>query len=93
MVRVLPSYKADVSTRSDERWTAIHYVSQGFQISVIRNISQSLPDVARLLLEHGANVDAEDSEGRTPFQIASENNGCDEIMKLLSEHGTSEGGL
>jgi ankyrin repeat protein len=43
-------------------------------------------EVVRVLLEHGANVDAEDSEGRTPFQIASAK-GYDEIMKLLSEHG------
>ena len=123
MVRVLLNYKADVHAWTDLGWTPIHYVSLGFPISTIPNICQSLPDVARLLLEHGAdvnaqvtgsdssgrtplhltmlfnradvirvllahgaNVDAEDSEGRTPFQIASAK-GYDEMMKLLSEHG------
>jgi len=28
-------------------------------------------EVVRVLLEHGANVDVVDSQGRTPFQIAS----------------------
>jgi ankyrin repeat protein len=123
MVRVLLNLKADVNARCDTGWTPIHCVSQGFQNSYIPSVYQSLPDVARLLLEHGAdanaqlpdsddsgrtplhvtmefnnaevvrvllehgaNVDAEDSEGRTPYQIASAN-GYDEIMKLLSEHG------
>ncbi|KAF8473034.1 hypothetical protein DFH94DRAFT_765466 [Russula ochroleuca] len=43
-------------------------------------------EVVRVLLEHGANVGAEDNQGKTPFQIASAN-GEDEIMKQLSEHG------
>jgi ankyrin repeat protein len=121
MVRVLLNYKADVNARSDAGWTPIHAVSQGHQGTVIPNVYQSLGDVARLLLEHGADVDAqisdgsgqtplhvtmqfnnvevvrvlleyganvgaEDSQGRTPFQIASANR-YDEIMKLLSEHG------
>ena len=120
MVRVLLNYGADVNARNDEGWTPIHSMSQGFQSSVIPSIRQSLPDVAqlllehgadvnaqisggsgrtplhvtmgsdraevvRVLLEHGANVGAEDSEGRTPFQIASA--AYDEIRKLLSEHG------
>ena len=124
VVRVLLNYKADVNAGASEGWIPIHYVSHGFHSPTIPNIRQSLPDVARLLLEHGAdvnaqtsdesgrtplhlaigsdpsdragivrvllehgaNVGAEDSEGRTPFQIASEK-GLDEIMKLLSEHG------
>jgi hypothetical protein len=121
MVRVLLNYKADVNARSDAGWTPIHAVSQGHQSTVIPNVYQSLGDVARLLLEHGADVDAqisdgsgqtplhvtmqfnnaevvgvlleydanvgaEDSNGRTPYQIASAK-GYDEIMELLSEHG------
>ena len=47
-------------------------------------------EVVRVLLEHGANVGAEDNQGRTPFQLASalasaqEENG---IMEVLLEHG------
>jgi len=40
-------------------------------------------EVTRLLLSHGANVDEQDSDGRTPFQVAS----SDELRKLLLEHG------
>jgi len=40
-----------------------------------------------VLLEHGANVDAKDHQGRTPFQIASAS-GYNNIIKLLSDRGT-----
>jgi ankyrin repeat protein len=40
-------------------------------------------EVARLLLSHGAKVDAKDRGGRTPFQLAA----SIEITKLLLEHG------
>ena len=123
MVRVLLNYKADANARSDKGWTSLHYVSQGHLGSVTPDVYRSLRDVARLLLEHGAdvnaqvsgspmsgstplrmaaefnrvevacvllehdaNVGAEDSEGRTPYQIASAK-GYKEVMKLLSEHG------
>jgi ankyrin repeat protein len=39
-----------------------------------------------VLLEHGANVGAEDDEGRSSFQIALAV-GDEEIIELLSEHG------
>jgi ankyrin repeat protein len=43
--------------------------------------------VARLLVEHGGNIDAEDIAGRTAFQVATER-GYHEIAKLLSDHGS-----
>ena len=42
----------------------------------------------RVLLEHGANVGAEDNYGRTAFKIAS-THGHGEIIELLSEHGAN----
>ncbi|KAN0120717.1 hypothetical protein V8E52_003986 [Russula decolorans] len=39
----------------------------------------------RVLLKHGANVDAEDKKGRTSFQIASVK-GYNDIVELLSDH-------
>ena len=43
--------------------------------------------IVRLLLEHGANVDVEDDEGRTPSQIASQQrHGI--LVQLLSGHRT-----
>ncbi|KAH9164382.1 hypothetical protein EDB89DRAFT_2078084 [Lactarius sanguifluus] len=45
--------------------------------------SKGLLEVARLLLNYGANVDEKDGEGRTPFQVAEHQ----EMTKLLLEHG------
>ena len=44
------------------------------------------PEIARLLLEHGVDVEAEDREGLTPLRVAS-GEGRDEIVKLLLEYG------
>ena len=44
-------------------------------------------DVARLLIERGAEVEAKDSRGRTPLQLASAE-GQDEVVDLLLEYGT-----
>ncbi|KAI0279320.1 hypothetical protein BGY98DRAFT_969790, partial [Russula aff. rugulosa BPL654] len=43
-------------------------------------------EVVRVLLEHGASVDAEDDEGETPSQIAAAS-GDDDIMEVLLEYG------
>ena len=98
MVRVLLNYKADVNVRTDEGWTPIHYVSQGFQtsLSVIPNTCQSLPDVARLLLEHGADVNAQisgsDRSGRTPLHVSMEREyNRAEVVRVLLEHGANVG--
>jgi len=42
--------------------------------------------VTHMLLEHGANVEAEDKKGRTSFQIASVK-GYSDIVELLSDRG------
>jgi ankyrin repeat protein len=43
-------------------------------------------EVVRLLLEHGADVEVENSNGKTALQVAGGTR-RDEIMKLLQEHG------
>jgi ankyrin repeat protein len=40
------------------------------------------PEVARLLLEHGADIKVKNDDGRTALQIAVK----DEFKKLLLEH-------
>jgi hypothetical protein len=42
--------------------------------------------MARLLVEHGASVEAKDAHGRTPLDYATEEQ-HDDIIKLLVEHG------
>ncbi|KAI0281934.1 ankyrin repeat-containing domain protein [Russula aff. rugulosa BPL654] len=46
-------------------------------------------EIARVLLEHGANVEVKDNGGRTPLDIALEGQfrRSEEIVKLLLEHG------
>ena len=42
--------------------------------------------VARMLLEHGADVNAQDKNGWTPFVLAKKEN-VDEIIHVLVQHG------
>ena len=48
--------------------------------------NQGTVEGTRLLLKHGANIDAVDREGRTPLQIALAH-GRQEIAAVLIEHG------
>ena len=91
MVRVLLNYKADVNARSDMGWHAIHYVGHGREEIVIPDVYQSLADVARLLLEHGADVNAQITgykPRRTPLHLTIEFNRVD-VVRVLLEHGAN----
>ncbi len=44
-------------------------------------------EVARLLVEHGADIDAEGKRGKTAFQVASEW-GYHDFAKFLSDNGS-----
>jgi len=90
MVQLLLNYKVDVDTRDEDGWASIHAVSVGF-FDPIPNIYQSLPDVARLLLEHGADVNSRTSDydyGQTPLHIVVKNNRI-EVLHVLLEHGAN----
>ena len=64
----------DVNARSENGSTPLHLASVNGWL-----------EVARVLIEHGADRDAEDNEGRTPFQVASER----DMTELLSDHGSN----
>ena len=86
MVQVLLDYKADVNARSVYDWAPIHDVSAG-TAAILHNIPQSRPDVTRLLLEHGADVNTLNvNYGKTPLHIAAANQRIDAVRVLL-EHG------
>ena len=90
MARVLLNFKADVNARNDDGWAPIHFVSQGCQGKVIPNVYQSLGDVARLLLEHGAgaNTQISDGSGRTSLHVTMQFNNV-EVVRVLFEHGAN----
>jgi ankyrin repeat protein len=72
----LLSRSADPNSRSKEgRWTPLHSAAYGGQ-----------PEVARILLQHNADKNAQDRMGLTPLHFASEY-GRPRVSRLLLEHG------
>ncbi|KAF8476566.1 ankyrin repeat-containing domain protein, partial [Russula ochroleuca] len=98
VVQVLLNLKVDVNDPGLSNWTAIYNASQGCSISshTPYNNPQLLPNVAQLLLEHGADVNAriehggDDDNGRTPLHTAA-NYGRVEVVRVLLEHGANVG--
>jgi ankyrin repeat protein len=66
---------ADANVRFPRGMTLLHLVSEWGGLGGVR-----------FLLECGSDVHALNDEGQTPFQVASEN-GHNEVMRLLLEHG------
>ena len=52
---------------------------------------QEHAELARMLLEHGADVTVRDKDGRTPFDLASSDSGYEEVVHVLLEHGAVPG--
>jgi ankyrin repeat protein len=77
-----------VNARNKDGSTPLHIASR---IETFGESEKKLP-IARALLEHGADIGAVDDKGRTAFQVAEEA-GHDEMMKLLSEHVSTESAL
>jgi ankyrin repeat protein len=91
MVQTLLDYEADVHAQCIFGYTPIFSVSLCFgPSSAIHNGIQSFPDVARLLLEHGVDVNGPTDVGNTPLHAAAEN-GTAELVHVLLEHGASIG--
>jgi ankyrin repeat protein len=89
VVQVLLDYKADANLNAPgaSEWTPMHCLSEGFYSSAtLHNVPQSLPDVARLLLEHGADVNARNRSSWTPLHVAAKN-GRVEVAHVLLKHG------
>ena len=88
-VKILLDYKVDVNTQGPDNWTSIHYVSLGSPLPATpHNSPQLLPDVARLLLEHGADVSARTNRGSTTLHVAA-SYGRVEVVRVLLEYGAN----
>ena len=93
VVRVLLDYKVDINARSPTNWTAMHYVSKGPHLGWTLPPhcgDQLLPDIARLLVEQVADVNAQADDGRIPLHVVAEW-GRLEVMPVLLEHGANVG--
>jgi ankyrin repeat protein len=106
MVQVLLDYKADVNARNGHNETPIHCVPKGSQSFATAHFVQSfgtphfvhfspqmLDDVARLLLEHGADSNAQNKDGETPLHVAAQWESWEtvEVIRVLLEHGANVG--
>jgi len=90
-VRLLLDYKADANARTSGKYTPIHAVPLGSQsLDVFNHSPQMLADIARLLLEHGADLHAQAKNGETSLHRAAEW-GQVEVVRVLLEHGANIG--
>ena len=84
IMQILLDSGADANVQDNAGSTPLHHSSYRQK----RHFKRKTGTVegTRLLLKHGANIDAKDNVDRTSLQLALAN-GRDEIARLLSEHG------
>ena len=78
-----------VNVRNPKGKTPLHFASQGY-IRGNDDNSLSLSNVVRLLLEHGADVNALSDDRSTPLHVAAQY-GRIEVVRALLEHGANVG--
>ena len=90
MVQELLAYEVDVNARmNDGRTPLLDAASNGSHSARIHNIVQSSPDVTRILLEHGAEINVRTTgNSSTPLHVAVDNGGV-ETVRVLLEHGAN----
>jgi ankyrin repeat protein len=80
-IRLLLEYNADVNSQDIEGRTALHHAIRCTIFKADR------PQIARLLLKHGANVNARDNIQQTPSHLVSEREDLLDVLRILLEHG------
>ena len=84
IMQVLLDYGADPNAQDNDRSTPLHHSSWWEKSGYEQG--KGTVEGTRLLLKHGAIIDAEDIEGRTPLQVALKH-GRHDIVACLMEHG------
>lgn len=79
-VRFLLEKGADTKIGISDGRTILHSVASGKM--------RYYPEIAELLIRHGAEVNGRDSKGRTPLAVSC-SNGSDEVIDFLCSHGAS----
>ena len=87
MIQCLLDYKANVNRKTNHKWSALHYVSMRDPLWC-RLPRQWFSNIAHLLLQHGADVDARGDACITPLHMAVINRRV-EVVRVLLEHGAS----
>ena len=82
-----PAVSEYVNARNAEGKSPLHLASQG---SYYEGQNVNLSNVARLLLEHGADVNALSNDSSTPLHFAARR-GRIEVVHVLLEHGANAG--
>jgi len=78
VVQVLLKQHADVNSGDESGWSPLHFASLP---------EYHEPEIARLLLEHGAEVDSMTGTGNTPLCLLSDNSINLEVAEILLEYG------
>jgi ankyrin repeat protein len=86
IMQVLLDHGANPNARCRDNSTPLHHSSWWTTEDYADR--KGTVEGTRLLLKHGAIIDAEDDEGRTPLQLALEH-GRDDIATCLKEHGAT----
>ena len=84
IMQILLDHGSNPNALDKDNSTPLHFASH----SVWRGYRNGTVEGTRLLLNHGAIIDAEDNKGRTPLQLAIEH-GRDDIVACLKEHGAT----
>jgi ankyrin repeat protein len=88
IMQVLLDRGANPNARGNDNSTPLHHSSWWETEGYEHSHHQGTVEGTRLLLEHGAIIDTEDDEGRTPLQLALEHE-REDIVTCLKEYGAT----